>query len=166
MKVLKWLNRYIEEFLLIAILCSIVIVMLYQIIRRYIFNSSLSWSEEFCRYAFIWFIFIALPYSIRLGTELRMDAVISALPEKVNHSLKLTLSVASLIFTLFLFSQSVDTVYEAVIAKEVSTGLHLPKQYIYMSMPTGFGLSIVRYTQMILKQVQHQKHKHEKEAYS
>ncbi|SET65909.1 TRAP-type C4-dicarboxylate transport system, small permease component [[Clostridium] aminophilum] len=160
MKLLKWLNRYVEELFLVTILCSIVIVMLYQIVRRYIFNASLSWSEEFCRYAFIWFIFLALPYSIRLGSELRMDAVISALPSKANRTLKLVLTVASLLFTAFLFFQSVTAVQESVIAGEISTGLHLPKQYIYLSMPVGFGLAVIRYIQVILPQVTHR----EKEA--
>lgn len=50
MKVIKWLDKHFEEFFLVLILVSIVLVMLYQIIRRYIFNSSLTWSEEFCRY--------------------------------------------------------------------------------------------------------------------
>ena len=75
MKVIKWLDKHLEEVFLVLILVAIVLVMLYQIIRRYVFNSSLTWSEEFCRYAFTWFIFIAYSYSIRLGSELRVDAV-------------------------------------------------------------------------------------------
>lgn len=54
MKTLKFLDKHLEEFIMVLLLSSIVVIMLFQIIRRYIFNDSLSWSEEFCRYCFIW----------------------------------------------------------------------------------------------------------------
>ena len=54
MKTLKFLDKHLEEFIMVLLLSSIVVIMLFQIIRRYIFNDSLSWSEEFCLYCFIW----------------------------------------------------------------------------------------------------------------
>lgn len=150
MKILKWLDRHLEEVALVLLLGAIVLVMLYQIIRRYIFNSSLTWSEEFCRYAFIWFIFLALPYSIRLGSELRMDAVITMLPDKMLHFWKMVLTIFSLCFTIFLFRQSLISVGDAVTTGEISSGLHLPKQYVYLSMTVGFGLAVIRYIQMLI----------------
>ena len=153
MKILKWLDKHLEESILITILCVIVFVMFYQIIRRYLFNSSLTWSEEFCRYAFIWFIFIAFPYSIRLGSELRMDAVISALPKVWLDRVKLVLTLISLCLAAFLFVQSFTSVSDAVATGEISSGLHLPKQYVYMSLVAGFGLAVIRYIQAIYKMI-------------
>ena len=46
MKTLKFLDKHLEEFIMVLLLSSIVVIMLFQIIRRYIFNDSLSWSEE------------------------------------------------------------------------------------------------------------------------
>ena len=149
MKALKWLDKHLEEVILIVLLCLIVVVMLYQIVRRYFFNSSLTWSEEFCRYAFVWFIFIALPYSIRLGSELRMDAVLSALPEKVQQAARKILVVLSLCLTVFLFYQSIISVSDAKAVGEITPGLHMPKQYLYMSMVAGFGLAVIRYIQTL-----------------
>ncbi len=153
MKVLKWLDKHLEEVILVTLLCLIVLIMLYQIVRRYIFNSSLTWSEEFCRYAFVWFIFIALPYSIRLGTELRMDAILGQLPKKAQHTVKTVLAVASLCIAAFLFYQSFIAVQNAMAIKEISPGLHMPKAYLYMSMVAGFGLAVIRYIQMIFRMV-------------
>ena len=153
MKALKWLDKHLEESILITLLCSIVLIMLYQIVRRYFFNSSLTWSEEFCRYAFVWFIFIALPYSIRLGTELRMDALLGQLPEKAQHTAKLVLAIISLCIAAFLFRHSFTAVSNAAAIKEISPGLHMPKEYLYMSMVAGFGLAVVRYIQMIFRMV-------------
>ena len=60
MKVIKFLDRRLEEVILVLLLSCIVVIMLCQIVCRYVLNDSLSWSEEFCRYCYIWFMFVFL----------------------------------------------------------------------------------------------------------
>lgn len=147
MKVLKWLDKHLEESILITLLGSIVVVMLYQIIRRYIFNSSLSWSEEFCRYCFIWFMFVANSYSIKLRSDLRVDAVIAMLPKGARKAVDFVDLMISFLLTLFLFKCSFATVEYVLSTGERSVGLRLPMYIVYLSMPVGFGMSVVRYIQ-------------------
>ena len=89
MKTLKFLDKHLEEFIMVLLLSSIVVIMLFQIIRRYIFNDSLSWSEEFCRYCFIWMMFVAFSYSARLGSDLRVDALIGMLPQGCRNIIEI-----------------------------------------------------------------------------
>ena len=49
MKVLKWLDNNLEQAILLILLCGMTIVMGGQIIARYAFSASLSWSEEITR---------------------------------------------------------------------------------------------------------------------
>ena len=49
MKALKFLDKHFEEIIMVLSLSCIIVVMLLQIVRRYVFNYSLTWSEEFCR---------------------------------------------------------------------------------------------------------------------
>ena len=100
MKIIKWLDKHMEEAILMILLGSIVVIMLYQIVRRYIFNSSLSWSEEFCRYCFIWFMFVANSFSIKLRSDLRVDAVLSALPGGVRKVVDFVDLLISFLLTL------------------------------------------------------------------
>ena len=53
MKVLKWLDNNLEQAILLILLCGMTLVMGAQIIARYAFSASLSWSEEITRYMFI-----------------------------------------------------------------------------------------------------------------
>ena len=46
MVILKWLDKNIEEFLMVIFLALMTCVMGVQIGMRYIFNNSLVWSEE------------------------------------------------------------------------------------------------------------------------
>ena len=46
MRFLKWLDEHFEEYILSGLLVVISVVMMLQVIMRYVFNASLSWAEE------------------------------------------------------------------------------------------------------------------------
>ena len=51
---LKWLDENLEEFLMVALLIAMTVIMGIQVFARYALGASLSWSEELTRYLFIW----------------------------------------------------------------------------------------------------------------
>ncbi len=51
-KALHWLDRYLEEFILVCFLIAMTLIMGIQVFSRYILGQSLSWSEEITRYLF------------------------------------------------------------------------------------------------------------------
>jgi TRAP-type C4-dicarboxylate transport system permease small subunit len=54
-------------------LLLIVLVVTAQIVWRYIFNNSLSWSEELSRYLFAWLIFVGGALAIKEGSHIKVD---------------------------------------------------------------------------------------------
>lgn len=61
-KVLHWLDENLEEFLLVVFLIAMTLIMGIQVLSRYVFGQSLSWSEEITRYLFIWSGFLSVSY--------------------------------------------------------------------------------------------------------
>lgn len=151
-KLLKFLDEHGEETMLILLECAIVLVMLYQIIRRYVFNSSLSWSEEFCRYCFIWFMFIGYSYSIRERIDLRMDAIVNLLPVKVRRLVNRIGLIICFALTVLVFVNSFGVLNMVINTGEKSTSMQLPMSVVYVSMTIGFGLAIVRYIQRFIEE--------------
>lgn len=150
MKVLKWLDRHLEEIILVFLLCCIVTVMLYQIVCRYIFNNSLTWSEEFCRYCFIWFMFVGISYSTRFDLDLRVDAIINLFPLRTKKWLQLVGLFICLAIVSWLFINSFETVAAVARTGERSAGLHVPMKYVYLASVIGYGLGTLRYIQCII----------------
>ncbi|MCI9026589.1 MAG: TRAP transporter small permease [Lawsonibacter sp.] len=150
MKVLKFLDRHFEEILMVLSLTCIIVVMLFQIVRRYVFNNSLTWSEEFCRYCYIWMMFVAFSYSIHLKADLRVDAVVSLLPQGVKAVLELITLLICLAITGFLFYHSFGTVAAVVKTGEKSAALHLPMQVVYTASVVGYGCGTLRYIQRLI----------------
>ena len=65
MKIVKWLDRHIEEVLLIVLSTVMLGIIGVQIFMRFILGSSLGWSEELARYCFIWLVFIGVSYGVK-----------------------------------------------------------------------------------------------------
>lgn len=150
MKALKILDNHLEEFLMVLTMVGIVIIMLFQIIRRYVFNDSLSWSEEFCRYCYIWMMFLAFAYTARLGTDLRVDALIGMLPAKGRAIMDLINLILCVAISGFLFYHSFGTVAAVIKTGETSVALHLPMYYVYAASVVGYGLGTARYIQQVV----------------
>ena len=162
-KVLNLIDDHLEEFILVLLEAAIVIIMMYQIIRRYIFNASLSWSEEFCRYCFIWFMFIGYSYSIHRKIDLRMDAVLNILPKKIRRFLIRIGMCICFALTVFLFVTSFGTVAAVIKTGEKSVGLQLPMKYVYLSAVVGFGLATFRYVERFVRYLIERKNGKEEE---
>ena len=64
MKKLRWTWDNFEEVLLCIIITVITLVSGLQVVCRYLFNNSLTWSEEVSRYLFVWTGFLTLSLSM------------------------------------------------------------------------------------------------------
>lgn len=81
MRLIKWLDEHLEETLMVILLIVIACVTMIQVIVRKVpWLTSLTWAEEFCRFMWIWSVFISLPYTIRMGNMLRVGVLVDLLP--------------------------------------------------------------------------------------
>lgn len=51
-----------------------------QVLLRYVFNSSLDWSDEVSRLLFVWCMFLAIPLGIREGAHVGIELLTSHIP--------------------------------------------------------------------------------------
>lgn len=74
-----WFFKAVDS-LLAALLAAMVLMVLGNVVLRYVFNSGIVASEELSRILFIWLSFIGAIVAAREGTHLGMDNVVSRLP--------------------------------------------------------------------------------------
>jgi TRAP-type transport system small permease protein len=68
------------EFLVVACLLAMVVMVFGNVIMRYAFNSGILISEEISRYAFIWLTYLGAMVAMREGGHLGVDTLIKHLP--------------------------------------------------------------------------------------
>lgn len=148
-KILYELDKHFEEYLLAALLVIISVVMMIQIIMRYVFNSALSWPEEFCRHCFIYMTFLTIGYCIKRKSMLRLDIIIKSIPKKVGELMEFIIWVICLIFFIYMFVNSITLLKLTMASQRTTPTMGIPYYIIYISTMLGFGLGVVRSIQLL-----------------
>ncbi|RVU55385.1 TRAP transporter small permease [Anaerosphaera multitolerans] len=144
---MKWLDEHIEEFILVVLLIFMTVILGIQIISRYIFNNSLSWSEELVRYLFVWSAFMGVPYCIKKGTSIKVDQFRNMMPIKIQKFLlyfdKIIMFALFLILAIFSF----DVVRQTYLSGQTSAAMGVPMWTVQLSVLVGSILSLIRIVQ-------------------
>ena len=151
MKTLKWLDEHFEEALLVVLLVLISCVELIQVIFRNLsFIPSLTWAEEFCRFCWIWSVFISLPYTIRKGSMLRVTVLLDVFPAKVRSVVNIAVELIVGASMLLLGIHSVTVVQNILESGETSSAMLWPMWIVYSVMLPGFFLATLRSVQQVV----------------
>jgi C4-dicarboxylate transporter DctQ subunit len=76
-----WFNR-LEEGLIAFLLAAMTLVSFAQVVARYVFNYSFTWALELTMVFFAWLIFLGIPYGVRIGSHIGVDALVKTLGPK------------------------------------------------------------------------------------
>lgn len=74
----------IVEFIMVMLVLGFTILIFVQVVSRYVFNNTITWSEQAGRYLFIWLVFLGLPILYRHGEHVGFTMVVEKLPKKVQ----------------------------------------------------------------------------------
>jgi len=146
MILIKWLNRYLEESILVILSVFTVVIIFTQVVMRYVFSNSLPWSEEIARYAFVWMIYIGVSYGVKKKKHLSVDVFSELLDYKGKLVLGIIANSFFLIFALVISYFGVDIV--AKITRE-SAAMRLPMSWVYAAPLVGMILTSIRLLQNI-----------------
>jgi len=106
-----------------------------QVVSRYLFMNSLSWSEEFQKYMHIWIIFLAIPLAYKRGAHIGMNIVFDRLPVKARYIL--TLLTDLLWFALGAVMAFYTTDIMRVAKMQTSPGLGIRMDAVYSCILIG-----------------------------
>ena len=147
---MRKLNEYLEEVILVILLVCMIFVLGLQIVLRYVFKNSLSWSEELVRYMFVWSTFIGIPYCIKNNTSIRVNQFKTAMPIKVQNILSYVDKFIMFILFLIMAVFSIDIVNSSFASGQSSAAMGIPYWLIQISVPIGSVLSLIRIVQNVM----------------
>ena len=119
-----------------VLLIVIFILIIVQIVMRFVFSNPLSWSEELSRYLLIWITFLGASLAVKQGSHLVVGADITQkLSVKKQHILKLGTYCAVILVVAILgvegLKLSMNTMgYEAV-------SFPMPMGFVWLALPVN-----------------------------
>ena len=105
MSILPRFSRCLE--ILTAVLLVVVVGLVSaQVVARYVFNASLTWSEEAARMTFVYLTFLGAALALGRNRNLKIDLFVGRLSRRARLRLDLSLHVLSLVFVLVVLAYS------------------------------------------------------------
>ena len=132
----------IENAVIILGLSAMFLILLAQVIMRYVFSRPLTWSEEAARFIFVYVSFIGLSYAYRQKGHIRMEVVVNLFPQAVRRGLEVLINLGTI--ALFCYMIPFSFRFIGIQAGVKATATHIPMSIVYTALPLGMALSCVR----------------------
>ena len=144
------LFKIVEEVSAI-VLAAVTLVAFYQIISRYIFQSSNAGIDELTRLAFVWCASLGSAMAFRAGSHLGVTALINKIKGKARE-------VAEIVIYVILIVLMVAVSYAGLTMTKMGTMqyseyLRISMAYFYACIPAGAILSIIAFIEGILRSI-------------
>ena len=148
MSVLKKINDGLMAFIKIVLIGAgtlMTALVIMNVILRYVFNSGLSWSEEACRFLFIWVTF--------LGAILANDAALHGEHMRMDFVVEMFVEVVALLLVLVMLGTLFKGGIELVQGTwpMLTSALRIPKGAVYLCAPIGFGYMFIQTLAKLVK---------------
>lgn len=151
MNAVKWLDKNFELVILAVLLIIMSVLSFWNVVMRFVFNNPIGWSDEICCYCLALSAFFSLPCAVRMGTTIRVDTLTMVLSAKIQRIITLICSVLMIVFLSLLIIGGIDLVKSAAEIGQASPALGIPVANMYRLMVIGFGLTIFRYAELIVR---------------
>lgn len=126
---------------------AMLVIIFSQVVARYVFQFSLTWSEELGRYIFVWMTFLGMTVAYRAGAHVALDIICAML----KNCARKTLETINDILVIILASAIVISGYNLFLLgmRQKSPALKLPMQWVYIIVPIS-GLLLLFFALRIL----------------
>ncbi|SFO17623.1 TRAP-type C4-dicarboxylate transport system, small permease component [Cohaesibacter marisflavi] len=125
----------------IVLFTLLFVVVMTQIILRYLFNSPLVWSDEFAQYAFIWLCFIGWLMASRNNQHIVITTVIGRLSESNRKIMLFFIEIAAIIFSCVMLYEGYAITLRNVTVSTAS--LFFPFAVVYAIVPVFAAVAIL-----------------------
>ncbi|MFT9495087.1 TRAP transporter small permease [Anaerosolibacter sp.] len=155
MNLLKRIDDKFEEYLAATLLSFMTVFIFFQVVSRFVFDMPLAWSEEAARFVFVWTIYISAALAVKKREHISVEVGIMFLKGKAKKIAHVFADVIFLVFTIFLLKDGLYLVEHLGANRQLSPAIGLPMNFVYMIIPLGYGLMMLRLIQRIIFDVRH-----------
>ncbi len=150
-----WLNEW-ESYLSAATFMVITVLLLGQVISRYIFNASITWLEELSTFLFLVMIYTGVAAAVTHRKQICIDALPMAMPFKVKKFLLILADVIFIVFCVWIQKGLFDII--RMMTGGATPLLHIPYALCYLVVSLGLILTGIRCVQDIVRLYREEEH--------
>jgi len=143
MTIKKFIDNF-EEYFIVWTLALMTILIFIQVVMRYVFSNSLSWSEEMARYLFLWCSWIGASYAVKERSHFRVEMFANLIKGQGRKYYELLVLIIWFIFSVLMTWYGTQLLLFIHETGQISSGMEIPMTLPYASVPAGCGLMSLR----------------------
>lgn len=141
---IKKIWDHLEEWILVPMIAFSAVLLFVQVVMRYVFRNSLSWSEELARFLYIWEVWLGIAYATKTGEHLRVTLVYNLVKGRAAFILRVAVNILWLAFGILMACIGGQTMISIMNFGQLSSAMRIPMWLVYLAVPTGAFLMAVR----------------------
>lgn len=143
----RFLDSGVIKWFIIGSYAYFCLIILVEVIRRYVFGDSSPWGEMTARYAFVYLTYVAASEGIRQGRHIRIDLLPNALSGVAGKLLRFYIDALILVLAAYVIYFSIE-----LMGIQWSVGIVMGAADVNMALaqaalPLGWTLIVVRVLQ-------------------
>lgn len=128
----------VEQVVASALVVAVLVLVVFQVVTRYVFDRPFVWSEELARFALIWLTFVAAAYVMSRGAHITVVVGSKLLGRRAGVVLQGLAGIIVVTVCVVLAVQSPDFLRGA--ARTSSPAADIPMSWVYGAAGVGFVL--------------------------
>lgn len=149
MKVLIDLEKNFEKYIITGSLLVMSLVLIAQVVMRYVFRSPFVWSEELARYLLIWLSMMGTSLAVRESRHISVDFLPVFLGPKTFSLFATVAHIGNLVFCCLMVWYAVPVINRLAAIGQTSPSLGIPMWMIYSAVPVGLTFMGLRTIQSL-----------------
>ncbi len=127
------------------------LIILIEVVMRYLFSFSTTWGEMTARYAFVYFAYIAAAEAFRHDEHIRIDFIPSFLGRNARNLLETYIDFLCIVISAFVIWYSINVMQIQILANIRMHALPLNLSIAEAALPIGWGLMVIRILQRMCR---------------
>ena len=151
-KILHYFDEHLEEIFCLLVFVVMSLLTFVQVILRYVFNSSIVFSEELSRYLFVWLTFIGIAYGVKKQSHLSVDIVFNRLKGPAKTAVKYLALILYIVFAVLMVVHSYKYFSRVAATAQLAASMNLHMKWVALAPLAGFVLVLFRLLQQFVKE--------------
>ena len=128
-----------------------VLVVIINVILRYLFQGGLFWVEEVATTCFIWSVFIGAAAAYKYKMHIGIDLLTRLFPERIRELISIVINLMMVIINGYILYLSILFIQSNSLKR--TPVLDMPAMYVNLSISAGFGLITVHAVQFLISEI-------------
>jgi TRAP-type C4-dicarboxylate transport system permease small subunit len=134
----------VQEYLCMTGIVVMAILVIAQVVMRYVFNDPLDWSEEMARMIFISLAFVGIGAAYGRRRHMFIDALVILLPARARRAVEVAVVSIASAFLIAVIAISARSIAELYRMEVTTPALEWPMAYVYLVIPLGLAALIAQ----------------------